>query len=78
NASTVRVAEVFKPAITRNAAGIIILHNHPSGDPSPSPEDVALTRSIVQAGKLLDIDVIDHLIIGQNRWVSLKERGLGF
>ncbi len=78
NASTVRVAEVFKPAIQRNAAGIIILHNHPSGDPTPSPEDVALTRAIVQAGKLLDIEVIDHLIIGQGRWVSLKERGLGF
>jgi DNA repair protein RadC len=78
NASTVRVAEIFKPAIQRNAAGIIILHNHPSGDPTPSPEDVALTRSIVQAGKLLDIEVLDHLVIGQNRWISLKERGLGF
>jgi DNA repair protein RadC len=78
NASTVRVAEVFKPAIQRNAAGIILLHNHPSGDPTPSPEDVALTRAIVQAGKLLDIEVLDHLIIGQGKWVSLKERGLGF
>jgi DNA repair protein RadC len=78
NASTVRVAEVFKPAIQRNAAGIIVLHNHPSGDPTPSPEDVALTRSIVQAGKLLDITLIDHLIIGLGKWVSLKERGLGF
>ncbi len=78
NASTVRVAEVFKPAIQRNAAAIIVLHNHPSGDPTPSPEDVALTRAIVQAGKLLDIDVLDHLVIGQGRWLSLKERGLGF
>lgn len=78
NASTVRVAEVFKPAIQRNAAGIIVLHNHPSGDPTPSPEDVALTRSIAQAGKLLDIELIDHLIIGQGKWISLKERGLGF
>jgi DNA repair protein RadC len=78
NASTVRVAEIFKPAITRNAAGVIILHNHPSGDPAPSPEDVALTRAIVSAGKLLDIEVIDHLVIGQGKWVSLKERGLGF
>lgn len=78
NASTVRVGELFRPAIQRNAASIIVLHNHPSGDPTPSPEDVALTRSIVQAGKLLDIEVLDHLVIGQGRWVSLKERGLGF
>jgi hypothetical protein len=78
NASTVRVGEIFRSAIQRNAASIIILHNHPSGDPAPSPEDVALTRTIVQAGKLLDIEVLDHLVIGQGRWVSLKERGLGF
>jgi DNA repair protein RadC len=57
NASTVRVGEIFRAAIQRNAAAVIILHNHPSGDPSPSPEDVALTRSIVHAGKLLDIEV---------------------
>ncbi len=78
NASTVRVGEIFKSAIQRNAATVIILHNHPSGDPAPSPEDVALTRAIVQAGKLLDIEVLDHLVIGQGRYVSLKERGLGF
>jgi DNA repair protein RadC len=78
NASTVRVGEVFRPAIQRSAAALIVIHNHPSGDPSPSPEDVALTRAIVQSGKLLDIDVLDHLVIGHNRWVSLKERGLGF
>jgi DNA repair protein RadC len=78
NASTVRVGELFRPAIQRSAAAIIVVHNHPSGDPSPSPEDVALTRAIVQSGKLLDIDVLDHLVIGHNRWVSLKERGLGF
>lgn len=78
NASTVRVGELFRAAIQRNAASVIIVHNHPSGDPTPSPEDVGLTRSIVQSGKLLDIDVLDHLIIGHNRWVSLKERGLGF
>jgi DNA repair protein RadC len=78
NASTVRVGEVFRSAIQRNAASIIILHNHPSGDPTPSPEDVALTRTIAQAGKLLDIQVLDHLVIGLGRWVSLKERGLGF
>lgn len=78
NSSTVRVAELFKPAIARNAASIIVLHNHPSGDPTPSPEDIALTRSIVQAGKLLDIEVLDHLVIGHGRYVSLKEKGLGF
>jgi DNA repair protein RadC len=78
NASTVRVGEIFKPAIQRMAASLIVLHNHPSGDPTPSPEDVSLTRAIVQAGKLLDIEVLDHLVIGQGKWVSLKERGLGF
>jgi len=57
---------------------VIICHNHPSGDPTPSPDDVALTRSIVQAGKMLDIEVLDHLVIGAGKWVSLKERGLGF
>jgi DNA repair protein RadC len=78
NSSTVRVGELFRPAIQRSAASIIMIHNHPSGDPSPSPEDVALTRSVVQAGKLLDIEVLDHVVIGLNRWVSLKEKGLGF
>ena len=78
NSSTVRVGELFRPAIQRSAASLIVVHNHPSGDPTPSPEDVALTRAIVQSGKLLDIGVLDHLVIGQNRWVSLKERGLGF
>lgn len=78
NSSTVRVGELFRPAIQRSAASVILIHNHPSGDPSPSPEDVALTRSVVQAGKLLDIEVLDHLVIGLNRWVSLKEKGLGF
>ena len=54
------------------------IRNHPSGDPTPSPDDVAVTRAIVQAGKMLDVDVLDHMVIGQGRWVSLKERGLGF
>jgi len=78
NTSLVRIAEVFKSAIRRNCAGIIIAHNHPSGDPNPSPEDVALTRRVVQAGKLVEIDVLDHLVIGHNRYISLRERGLGF
>jgi DNA repair protein RadC len=78
NSSQVRVGELFRAAIRQNAPAIIVLHNHPSGDPTPSPDDVAVTRAIVQAGKLLDIDVLDHLVIGQGRYVSLKERGLGF
>src|SRR5215210_5382265 len=78
NASMVRVAEVFKEAIRRNSAALIVAHNHPSGDATPSPEDVLVTREIVQAGKLLDVDVLDHLIIGHGVWVSLRERGLGF
>jgi DNA repair protein RadC len=78
NSSQVRVGELFKPAIQRMAPAIIALHNHPSADPTPSPDDVAVTRAMVQAGKLLDIQLLDHLIIGGNRFVSLKERGLGF
>jgi DNA repair protein RadC len=78
NSSQVRVGELFKGAIRRNAAAIIVVHNHPSGDPTPSPDDVAITRAIVEAGQLLDVQVLDHLVIGQGRFVSLKERGLGF
>ncbi len=77
--TVVRVSELFREAVRYNCAALILAHNHPSGDPAPSPEDVAVTREIVQAGKLLDIDVLDHLVIGDaNRWVSLKERGVGF
>jgi DNA repair protein RadC len=79
SSSQVRVGEVFQAAIRLRASAIIPVHNHPSSDPTPSPDDVALTRAVVQAGKLLDCDVLDHLVIGSsNRWVSLKERGLGF
>ena len=78
NSSMVRVGEVFKPALQRNAASVLVAHNHPSSDPTPSPEDVAVTRAIVQAGKLLDVSVVDHIICGLSRWVSLKEKGLGF
>lgn len=78
NTSVVRVGELFRQAIKENAAAMIVAHNHPSGDPSPSPEDVRVTKQIAGAGKLLDIDVLDHLIIGHGRYVSLKERGLGF
>ena len=78
NASHIRVAEVFRDAIKRNCAAIIVAHNHPSGDPSPSPEDVSVTRELASAGNLLDIELLDHLVIGQQRFVSLRERGLGF
>lgn len=78
NTSLVRIAEVFRGAIRRNCAAVIVAHNHPSGDPAPSPEDVALTRRLVEAGKLLEVEVLDHMVIGHNRYVSLRERGLGF
>jgi len=78
NTSMIRVGELFREAIRSNSASVIVAHNHPSGDPTPSPEDVAVTRQIAEAGKLLDVDVLDHLIIGRQRFVSLKERGLGF
>ena len=79
NSSQVRVGEIFKPAIARTASAVVVVHSHPSGDPTPSPDDVAVTRAIVQAGKLLDCEVLDHLVIGHGgKWVSLKERGLGF
>jgi DNA repair protein RadC len=78
NSSQVHVGELFKPALQRLAPAMIVLHNHPSQDSTPSPDDVAVTRAIVSAGKLLDIDVLDHIVIGGSRFVSLKERGLGF
>jgi len=78
DASHIRVGEVFREAVKRNAAALIIAHNHPSGDPTPSPEDVEVTRQIVKAGDLIDIELLDHLVIGQQRFISLRERGLGF
>jgi DNA repair protein RadC len=78
NASHIRVAEVFRDAIKRNCAAIIVAHNHPSGDPSPSSEDVEVTRQLIAAGNMLSIELLDHLVIGQQRFVSLRERGLGF
>jgi DNA repair protein RadC len=78
NSAAVRVGEIFREAIRSNSASIIVVHNHPSGDPTPSPEDVRVTEMIVDAGKLLDIEVLDHLVIGRNTYVSLKERKLGF
>ena len=78
NSSIIRVSEVFREPMRLNSTSIITAHNHPSGDPTPSPEDVMITRQLVAAGKLLDIDVLDHLVIGQGLWVSLRERQLGF
>ena len=78
NSSQVRIAEVFRPAIQRMASAIIACHNHPSSDNTPSPDDVAVTRAMVQAGKLLDINLLDHLILSIRGFVSLKEKGLGF
>lgn len=75
NASVVHPREIFKAAILSNAAALILVHNHPSGDPTPSHEDVALTKAIVEAGKILDIPVLDHVIMG-DRYKSLKEMGV--
>jgi DNA repair protein RadC len=78
SSSLVRVAELFRDAVRLNASGLILVHNHPSGDPSPSAEDLELTGQVVAAGRLLDIDVLDHLIVGHHRWISLRERGVPF
>jgi len=78
NSPLCRIAESFGVAMQHNAAALMVAHNHPSGDPNPSPEDIALTRRLVDAGKVLEIAVLDHLVIGHNRYVSLRERNLGF
>lgn len=78
NSAVVRVAEVFKEAVRINAAALIVVHNHPSGDPTPSPEDVRVTEMIVDAGRLLDVEVLDHLVLGRHRYTSMKEKRLGF
>ncbi|WP_175384364.1 RadC family protein [Bacillus sp. FJAT-27225] len=75
NASIVHPREVFKEAFRRSAASIICLHNHPSGDPTPSREDIEVTKRLSECGKIIGIDVLDHLIIGENKFVSLKEKG---
>ena len=76
NASIVHPREVFKAALLNNASGIICLHNHPSGDPEPSREDIEITHRLVNAGNILGINVLDHIIIGDGRYISLGERGL--
>lgn len=74
NSSVLRIAEIFRPAITRNCPSILVCHNHPSGDPTPSPEDIEITRQLVKAGKMLEIEVVDHLVIGNHKYTSLKEQ----
>lgn len=74
NNSVLRVAEIFRPAITSNCPGIIICHNHPSGDPTPSKDDTDITKQLVKAGRLLEIELVDHIIIGAGRFLSLKEQ----
>lgn len=76
NASLVHPREVFRMAVAYPAAAIILVHNHPSGDPTPSQEDIALTKRLAAAGELMDIRVLDHIIIGDNKYVSLKEKGI--
>jgi DNA repair protein RadC len=78
NTSLVRIGEIFRDAIQRGAASMIVVHNHPSGDPTPSSEDVAVTRALVQAGRLLDVEVLDHVVVGRAGFTSLKAKGLGF
>ena len=75
NTAVVRIAELFREAIVANAAAIVIAHNHPSGDPEPSSSDLDMTRQAGQAAQLLGIELLDHVVIGQGRFVSLKERG---
>lgn len=76
NSSVARPAEILRPAVIEACPGIILVHNHPSGDPTPSPEDVSITKQIIDAGRLLDIQVLDHVVIGREAVVSMKERGL--
>jgi DNA repair protein RadC len=78
NMALVRMSEIMREAVRHNAPCLILVHNHPSGDPSPSPDDVTLTKLAIESGKLLDIEVLDHVIIGNKRWASLKQLGLAF
>nr|CAA9251190.1 UPF0758 family protein [uncultured Armatimonadetes bacterium] len=76
SSSLVHPREVFTEAVRHSAASLIVAHNHPSGDPAPSPEDVQVTRRLCEAGELLGIELLDHVVLGDSRWVSLKEKGL--
>lgn len=74
--SVVHPREIFKIALEVGAAGVILLHNHPSGDPAPSSEDVSITKKLIEAGKILGVEVLDHVIVGRNNYCSLAEDGL--
>lgn len=76
NASIVHPRELFREAINHSAAAVILVHNHPSGDPTPSQDDIVITKKMIEAGKILEIHVLDHVIIGDNKYVSLKEKGI--
>jgi DNA repair protein RadC len=78
SSSLVRVGELFRDAVRLNASGVILVHNHPSGDPTPSPDDLHLTAEALAAGRLLDIDLLDHLVVGHDAFVSLRDRGVSF
>ena len=78
NSSLVRVGELYRDAVRLNAASIILVHNHPSGDPTPSPDDLHLTAEALAAGRLLDIGLLDHLVIGHDAYASLRDRGVAF
>ncbi len=78
SASLVRVGELFRDAVRLDASGVVLCHNHPSGDPTPSPDDLHLTAEAIAAGRLLDVDVLDHVVIGHDAWVSLRDRGVSF
>ena len=78
SASLVRVGELFRDAVRLDASGVVLVHNHPSGDPTPSPDDLHLTAEAIAAGRLLDVDVLDHVVVGHDAWVSLRDRGVTF
>jgi DNA repair protein RadC len=78
SASLVRVGELFRDAVRLDASGVVLVHNHPSGDPTPSPDDLHLTAEAIGAGRLLDVDVLDHVVVGHDAWVSLRDRGVTF
>ncbi len=78
SAALVRIAELFRDAVRLHASRLILVHNHPSGDPTPSPDDLHMTAEAVAAGRLLDIAVLDHLVIGHGSWASLRDRGVAF
>ncbi len=72
------MAELFRDAVRIHAAGVIVVHNHPSGDPEPSPDDLHVTAEAIAAGRLLDIPLLDHVVLAQDAYVSLRDRGVAF